>query len=204
MRIDALDDHDLVQTCREGDVEAFGVLVRRYQDRLFPALLRLLGSEADACDVLQDAFVRAYTKLDQFQGASSFYTWIYRIAINLAFSQRRRRSPRLILFRDRGRPGDSSVNPVDQSREADPSTVVDRAECEARIQQALEVLSPEHRAVVVLKDLEQHRYEEIAEILNIPIGTVRSRLHRARCELRNLLRDLFADDAPTPQANVTR
>src|SRR5262249_17811315 len=86
---DPLDDHGLVQACRGGESEAFGILVRRYQDRLFPTIYRLLGSEEEARDVLQDAFVRAYVKLDQFHGSSSFYTWIYRIAINLALSHHR-------------------------------------------------------------------------------------------------------------------
>jgi RNA polymerase sigma-70 factor (ECF subfamily) len=199
-----LNDHDLVRACRAGDAEAFGTLVRRHQDRLYPAILRLLGLEEDARDVLQDAFVRAYVKLDQFQGTSSFYTWIYRIAINLAVSRQRRRRPRLIDFRDRRRHDDSPTNPADASREADPSVAYDRVEREQQIREALAALSPEHRAVVVLKDLEDHRYEEIAEILNIPVGTVRSRLHRARCELRQLLCGLFADDYAASETQVTR
>ena len=88
-----LDDHSLVQECRAGHTEAFGTLVARYQERLYPTILRLLGSAEDAEDILQDAFVRAFQKLDQFQGDSSFYTWIYRIAVNLALSGYRRRCP---------------------------------------------------------------------------------------------------------------
>lgn len=198
------DDHDLVRACREGNAEAFGTLVRRYEDRLYPAILRLLGSEEDARDVLQDAFVRAYVKLDQFQGASSFYTWIYRIAINLAVSRHRRRRPRLFDFRNHERLADTPANPVDPSRDADPGAVFDRSEREEQIRQALAALSPEHRAVVVLKDLEEHRYEEISAILNIPVGTVRSRLHRARCELRQLLRGLFIDDFSARESQITQ
>jgi RNA polymerase sigma-70 factor (ECF subfamily) len=84
-----LDDLSLVQACRAGQTEAFGTLVRRHQDRLYPTILRLIGSAEDAEDVLQDSFVRAFEKLDQFHGESSFYTWIYRIAVNLALSGNR-------------------------------------------------------------------------------------------------------------------
>ena len=89
-----LDDHSLVQECRAGQTEAFGTLVARYQERLYPTVLRLIGSAEDAEDILQDTFVRAFEKLDQFQGDSSFYTWIYRIAVNLALSGYRRRRVR--------------------------------------------------------------------------------------------------------------
>ena len=92
-----LDDQSLVQACRAGQTEAFGSLVARYQDRLYPTVLRLIGSAEDAEDVLQDTFVRAFEKLDQFQGESSFYTWIYRIAVNLALSGYRRRRVRSLL-----------------------------------------------------------------------------------------------------------
>ena len=85
------DDNSLIEACRAGRTEAFGVLVQRYQDRLYPTMLRLTGSADDALDLLQDAFLRAFEKLDRFQGESSFYTWVYRIAVNLALSGRRRR-----------------------------------------------------------------------------------------------------------------
>lgn len=192
------DDKGLVQACRAGQTEAFGVLVRRYQDRLYPTILRLLGSPEDAQDVLQDSFVRAFEKLDQFHGESSFYTWIYRIAVNLALSEYRR-------HRQRGRdrwsdPASLSLaaEPVDDSPETDPAIALERVERELIVQTALNELGPEHRAVVVLKDFDGRRYEEIASLLEIPIGTVRSRLHRARSELRERLRSLVdADVAET-------
>lgn len=202
--IEQLDDQGLVQACRGGKAEAFGVLVRRYQDRLFPTICRLLGSEEEARDVLQDAFVRAFVKLDQFQGSSSFYTWIYRIAINLAVSRHRRRGPRLLSFRDHGRTAGAPGESIDLSHHDDPGADLDRAERDHQIQQALAALSPEHREVVVLKDLEDHRYEEIAALLNIPIGTVRSRLHRARCELRDLLSGLIDHAQPARETQSVR
>ena len=196
------DDKSLVQACRSGQTEAFGVLVRRYQDRLYPTILRLLGSPEDAQDVLQDSFVRAFEKLDQFHGESSFYTWIYRIAVNLALSEYRRHRHR---GRDRWADPVSlslAAEPVDVSPETDPAIALERVERELIVQTALNELGPEHRAVVVLKDFDGRRYEEIASLLEIPIGTVRSRLHRARSELRERLRSLV--DADVAEASSPR
>jgi RNA polymerase sigma-70 factor (ECF subfamily) len=193
-----VDDLSLARECRAGRTEAYGVLVRDCQDRLYPTILRLMGSPEDAQDVLQDAFVRGFEKLDQFHGDSSFYTWIYRIAVNLALSRFRQRRfggahrPRPW---DR-RPDPSSLDPPDPSPEADPSHEAERAEREAAVAAALDELAPEHRAVVVLKDFDGRRYEEISEILDIPIGTVRSRLSRARGQLRDRLRWLVEEEDP--------
>ena len=185
------DDQSLIEACRAGQVEAFGILVRRYQDRLYPTLLRLTGCAEDAHDLLQDAFVRAFEKLGRFHGDSSFYTWIYRIAVNLALSDRRRRRP--------GRswptgPDGAALDPPSDPDQSDPALPLERAEREERVQRALDALAPDHRAVVVLKDLDGLRYEQIAAILGVPVGTVRSRLHRARGELRERLRDLFDEE----------
>ncbi len=189
------DDHSLVAACRAGQTEAFGVLVRRYQDRLFPTILRLVGSAEDAQDVLQDAFVRGFEKLDQFHGESSFYTWIYRIAVNLALSgHRKNRNRRLARLTQPGKI-QPVVDPADQSPESDPSLALERLEREAIVAAALGELGPEHRAVVILKDFDGRRYEEISALLNIPVGTVRSRLHRARSELRIRLQSLIDQDS---------
>jgi RNA polymerase sigma-70 factor (ECF subfamily) len=183
------DDHCLIHACCAGETEAFGVLVRRYQDRLFPTLLRLCGNTEDAHDLLQDAFLRAYQKLHHFHGESAFYTWIYRIAVNLYLSQRRKRSNR----RANDSRGAESFDPPDDFSQSDPSLPLVQAERDDQIQEALNALAPDHRAVVVLKEIDGLRYEEIASILKIPVGTVRSRLHRAREELRKLLRGLFEE-----------
>ena len=193
------DDHSLVQACREGQIEAFGILVRRHQDRLYPTIVRLLGSPEDAQDVLQDSFIRAFEKLDQFHGESSFYTWIYRIAVNLALSdyrKRRHRRPDRSIHHGKGR---LTADPADESPETDPSWSLERVERESIVQAALDQLGPDHRAVVVLKDFDGRRYEEISALLSIPVGTVRSRLHRARSELRERLRCLLDVDPPHAQ-----
>jgi RNA polymerase sigma-70 factor (ECF subfamily) len=195
------DDHSLVEACRAGRPEAFGVLVERYQQRLFQTVLRLVGSAEDAEDVLQDAFFRAFEKLDQFQGESSFYTWVYRIAVNLALSNHRRRRVRSVLRLERRRPVLREHQVPDESVDADPSVPLERAERQRIVEAALNRLGPEHRAVVVLKDFDGRRYEEISAILNIPVGTVRSRLHRARCELRDRLRVLVEEEQPVRQGS---
>ena len=186
-----LDDSALVSACLAGQTEAYGVLVRRYQDKLYPTILRLAGHPDDAHDLLQDTFLRAYEKLGKFQGESSFFTWIYRIAVNLALTNRRRRRPLTIDPESRG--GSYSEGAADP-RDHDPSLPLEARERELVVQNALNALAKDQRAVVVLKEFDGLHYDEIAKILKIPVGTVRSRLHRARIELRERLKSLVDED----------
>jgi len=189
------DDNSLIEACRAGRSEAFGVLVQRYQDRLYPTMLRLTGGAEDALDLLQDAFLRAFEKLDKFHGESSFYTWVYRIAVNLALSGRRRRRTTLRLG---GEGRDAIPDPSADPDSSDPTLPMERAERDDRVQSALNAL-----AVVVMKEFDGLRYEEIASILNVPVGTVRSRLHRARLELRTRLRGVV-DEADVLEHHDSR
>lgn len=177
------DDRRLIDECLGGRTAAFGDLVRRYQDRLYNTVYRLVGNADDALDVTQEAFLSAYQGLGRFKGRSQFFTWLYRIAVNTAVSRRRKR--RAVLPLDRGGPG--APEPADPSEFSDPAHGLERADRERLVQEMLARLSPEHRAVLVLKDIDGQDYETIAEILGVPVGTVRSRLHRARLELRRLL-----------------
>jgi RNA polymerase sigma-70 factor (ECF subfamily) len=178
------DDQRLITASLRGDAAAFGELVRRYQDRLYNTVYRLLGNAEDAQDVVQDAFLNAYQSLDSFKGDAQFFTWLYRIAVNTAISFKRKQRPALSLD---GRNGQDSVEPPDTSDAARPGLALERREEERRVQQALNRLSPEHRAVLIMKEMEGLKYEAMAEVLGVPVGTVRSRLHRARTELRELL-----------------
>jgi RNA polymerase sigma-70 factor (ECF subfamily) len=179
------DDHRLIAECLQGNTAAFGVLVRRYQDRLFHTIFRMVDNAEDAQDVVQEAFLSAYQSLDGFKGDSLFFTWLYRIAVNTAISLKRKQRATLRL--DAGRNGDANLEPADPSDVGRPGHALEQAEQERRVHQALSRLSPEHRAVLVLKDMEGQKYETLADLLGVPIGTIRSRLHRARLELRELL-----------------
>jgi RNA polymerase sigma-70 factor (ECF subfamily) len=179
------DDQRLITECLKGRTAAFGELVSRYQDRLFNTVYRLLDNADDAQDVVQEAFLNAYLSLDSFKGDSLFFTWLYRIAINTAISLKRKQ--RVVISMSTCRENGGVAEPADASEYGRPGHALERAEEERRIQNALNRLSAEHRAVLIMKDMEGQKYENMAEVLQVPIGTIRSRLHRARVELRELL-----------------
>ena len=185
MCIVSADDHRLIAECLQGRTAAFGELVSRYQDRLFNTVYRLLDNADDAQDVVQEAFFNAFQSLDSFKGDSQFYTWLYRIAFNTAVSLKRKQRVALSLHSAREDRGE--LEPLDPSEQSQPDHALQQVEEERRIQQALNRLSTEHRAVLIMKDMEGQKYEAMAEVLQVPIGTIRSRLHRARLELRELL-----------------
>ncbi|WP_145084045.1 RNA polymerase sigma factor [Aureliella helgolandensis] len=181
-------EEDLIQASLTGDGGAYGVLVKRYQDRLFNAMLHVVGSPDEAEDVVQDSLVQAYVKLHTFQGNSKFYTWLYRIAFNNALSRQRRRRNELSIEQSREITGS---DPVDRHEPPDESML--RGERVALIHRALELLSEEHRSILILREMQDTSYEDIAEILSINIGTVRSRLSRARIQLKAQLENLNSD-----------
>ncbi len=127
------DDRSLIEACKSGESEAFGILVQRYQDRIYPTLLRLTGCAEDALDLLQEAFLRSYQKLAWFHGESSFYTWVYRIAVNLALSDRRKSKRRAAV---RATSLDHAMEVGDDPERTDPSLSLERAELEKRVQAA--------------------------------------------------------------------
>ena len=184
-------DAELLARVAGGDAGAFGPIVERYQDRLYNAVYRLVGSHEDARDLVQDSFVKAFEHLDGFHGTSSLYTWLFRIAVNTSLSHRRKRkwvqAPAL-----GSSDGDeaSVADPPDPSS-PDPAGAALAAEKEAIVQRALSSLDDEHRTVIVLRDIQHCDYHEIGEILDLPPGTVKSRLHRARLMLREKLEPLL-------------
>lgn len=179
------DERRWIADCLAGRTDAFGPLVLRYQDRLYHAALRIADTPEDAYDVVQDAFLNAYQSLASFKGDAEFFTWLYRIAFNAAISQKRKKKATASL--DTGRNGKPVAEPVDESHGVRPGDAMEQGEDEAKLHAAIRRLSTEHRAVLVMKDLDGLKYEDIAEAMGVPIGTVRSRLHRARLELRALL-----------------
>jgi len=176
------DEEELIELALAGQSSAFETLVIRYQDRLYTAMISIVGSADEAEDVVQEAFIQAYLKLDTFQRNSRFFTWLYRIAFNYALARRRRRKNHQSLEQARENTG------VDPTFEGDtPDTRMTRTEDIQLVHRALAVLSEDHRSILVLREMEDLSYEDIAEALNISIGTVRSRLNRARAALKQQL-----------------
>ena len=183
------DDRTLIDRALNGDSAAFGQLVRRYQDRLFTGIVHMVSCREEAEDVVQDTFVRAYEKLNAFRQDSTFYTWLYRIAVNTAlYRQRQRRQE------PAGEPALPGAEPSDPT--GNPSDHLLRAERARDVRQALGQLAEEFRMVLVMRDVEGFDYQTIARILDISVGTVRSRLHRARSSMRELLRQHFQGSRP--------
>jgi RNA polymerase sigma-70 factor (ECF subfamily) len=180
-------DAELVSRAQRGEPAAFGELVERYQDRVYNTCYRMCQNQADALDLTQSAFLKALEALPRFQVRAKFYTWLFRIAVNLTLSHRRaqRRRPALTLrqFDDNGR----SFEPAAAHGTSNPSVPTEQAELRQRLEAALERLDEEFRVAVVLRDVEGLEYAVIAEILKVRVGTVKSRIHRGRLMLRELL-----------------
>lgn len=188
----SLDDADLVARCRKGDMPAFGILVTKYQSRVFNMIFRMCGRRADAEELAQEVFLKALERLDQFRGQSKFYTWLFRIAANLTISHRRRSGRIKFQSLTRcddydGAQAESLTAELAERRMANPDTNAMSAETADIVAAALDDLEDEFRLVVVLRDIEGMDYARIGEVLELPVGTVKSRLHRARCLLRNKL-----------------
>ena len=181
-----LSDAELVSQAQRGNAEAFGQLVLKYQDRVFNTMYRMCHNHADAMDLTQTAFVRAFEAIDRFAAKANFYTWIYRIAVNGLISQRRaeKRRPRLALHVG-NEDGFASDPPA--PAEADPVRRADNSEQCVRVSAALAQVDEEFRLAVLLRDVEGLDYQTISEILDAPVGTVKSRIHRGRLMLRDLL-----------------
>jgi len=148
-------------------------------------MIQVTGSVHDAEEVTQEAFIRVFLKLDTFQQNSQFFTWLYRVAFNIALSRKRRRKVRVSLDQQREEIGEDVVDP---SEHVDAELI--RQDKRDLLQTALNQLSEEHRAILVLREMNESSYEEIAEILTLSIGTVRSRLNRARKQLRLAIEEL--------------
>lgn len=181
--MNSLGDQELIDQCLTGRTEAFGQLVIRYQDRLYNSLVHVIGSADTAQDVVQEAFVHAFQKLGSFRGQSAFYSWLFRIALNAAISEKRK-NRRMAGSVEAARES-AGIEPIDARAENYPAHALEVAERQAMVHQALDQLAEEFRTVLVLKEMDGLKYEEIAEIVGCPIGTVRSRIHRARSELRD-------------------
>ncbi len=191
----SFEDAALVESVKKGDMHAFGALVAKYQDRIYNMILRMCGQAADAEELAQETFLKALERIGQFRGNSQFYTWLFRIGTNLTLSHRRRGGRIKFHPLDNGDDGqtqaDSLTAAMASRREAPPDARAQAADSDRKISAALEELDEEFRLVVVLREIEEMDYTQIADVLEVPVGTVKSRLHRARLILQEKLADLI-------------
>ena len=183
--VDQISDGECVRRVHEGNIDAFEVLVRRHQKTIFNLLYRMLGDYDEAAEAAQETFLSAYRAIGRFRGDSNFSTWVYRIAINQASSRRRN----LSQSQARTLPLESAEK-INQAG-ADPAERVEQQEIQQEVQKALKELDENDAAIILLRDLQDVPYEEVARVLNVPMGTVKSRLHRARRALKARLQPYF-------------
>jgi RNA polymerase sigma-70 factor (ECF subfamily) len=186
-----IDERALIQRCIAGDATAFEPLVEKYRQRVWRLAYQVLHDREEAWDVAQEAFVRAFHSLPSFRGQSAFYTWLFRITVNVATDRHRQRGAQARAF------GPERVTEEEWARTTPdpgggPEQQAARKEQRERIRSALDALPPKARTIIMLSDVEGLSYREIAEVLNCPIGTVMSRLHNARKRLKTLLGPMLA------------
>jgi len=194
------DDAVLVRQCQKGDLTAFEPLVVKYQDRIFNLCWRLCGDRQAAEDLTQEAFLKAFEGLGQFRGRSGFFTWLYRIAANLALSYRRNER-RQINIGSSGSLEDlagqaAKLRKVVALEQERSDTALEREETRRLVWEAIQSLEDGYREVLVLRDMEAFDYAQIAQVLQLPVGTVKSRLHRARMALRDKLLGVLIEERP--------
>ncbi|HNX05609.1 MAG TPA: sigma-70 family RNA polymerase sigma factor [Opitutales bacterium] len=179
------EDLGLVARVQAGEMAAFDVLTRKYRERILSIIYNITSNREDASDLTQDAFVRAFTSISRFKGQSSFFTWLYRIAVNTALSHlKKSRMRRFFSFEtiNEEMAPTEIVDTLSQKSAGDRSAQL--AELQEKLNEALQKLSPKHRTVVVLFEIEGLNHQEIAEVMHTSEGTVRSRLHYAKQQLQ--------------------
>lgn len=191
--LDERSDGDLVELAREGAKDAFSVLVLRYQDRILSTVTARVGNAETARDLAQEVFIKAYRGLGGFKSQSGFYTWLYRIAINTTLSWRRKalRRGQMASLDRAWKADDGSERRDTPDQGIGPSQDAERREEAGLVRAAISRLEDEYNEVVVLRDLQGLSYDEIASILQCPVGSVKSRLHRARKRLLAELRKVM-------------
>ena len=193
-----INDAVLIEQCRNGDSEAMEQLVIKYQNRIYNVILKICADPDDAAELTQETFVKVIENLNKFEGRSGFYTWTFRIAVNLTLNYCQRNSK--LAFRsldaEQDQQDDSNVKQVlkdflSDDSSPDPAAEVQSKELYRIAAKTLMGLDEAHRAVIVLRDIEGMSYARIAEVLGIELGTVRSRLSRARSKMRDILEDIL-------------
>lgn len=182
-------DEVLVQRAQSGDRNALCELINRYERKTYNLAFRLMGNHADASDAAQEALVRVYTRLHNFRGDAAFSTWLFRVVTNTCLDELRRRGRLRHASLDDPLPTEEGLLPRQAALEADnPVERVERGEVQAAVQRAINRLPAGYRAVVIMRDIQEYSYQQIALALGTSLGTIKSRLHRARQALRVILR----------------
>jgi len=174
-------DGVLIERSRNGELDAFEQIVRRYENKVYNIAYRFLGNHSDAADLAQEVFLRIYKALPGFRGDSSLTTWIYRITSNVCRDEIRRQQRAHVVSIDTG-PGENNAYSVNhlENRGPTPEEVVEQDEFNSLVQKCLSELSEEHRLILIAREMQELSYEEIAEVMQCSLGTVKSRLSRAR------------------------
>jgi RNA polymerase sigma-70 factor (ECF subfamily) len=198
------DDHSLVQRARSGDERAFRQLVERYQKKVYAVALGMVKDREDAMDVVQEAFVKVHRSLDSFKSDATFYTWLYRITVNVCIDVIRRRGAGrtdAVEFDEQVAHdlGEANLGGVSSQLGNDPEKAVLQREVGEKIQAALEQIPEKHRAILLLRELDGLSYEELAQVLDIPKGTVMSRLFHARVKVQKLLAESLGIPLPAEE-----
>ena len=189
----SIDDSVLIEQYRRGDSGAMERLIIKYQNRIYNVILKICANTADAAELTQDTFVKVLENIDKFRGKSSFYTWLFRIAVNLTISYCTRSVKLGFRSLDAEENGQNAQAKgllkqyLQDESSPDPAVVAENAELSELIFTALMKLGDEHRAVIILRDIEGMNYAQIAKVLEIELGTVKSRLSRARGTLREIM-----------------
>lgn len=187
-------DEELVKRAQRGEREAFATLVRRYQDRIYNLAYRYSGNYEDALDLTQESFLKAFMKLSEFRGKSKFYTWLYRIAVNVCIDHRRRQHVSTVYWDDI-KPVELNPFEVDESSEhydvpdesRDPEALLLEGELKLKVREAIDALPEQLKIVLLLREYEGMSYDEIAKVIRARTGTVKSRLFQAREMLKRML-----------------
>lgn len=185
MGSDSISDAEYVRRLQHGETDAFEILIRRHEKTIFNLVYRMLGDYDEAAETSQEVFLSAYRAIDRFRGEANFSTWLYRIALNHTSTRRKnlnRRQQRIVPLED--------TEPV-RDPQPGPAETIEKKEIRERVQSALNTLEPDDATVILLRDLQDIPYEEVARLLEIPVGTVKSRLHRARQALKSQLASYF-------------
>ncbi len=189
-------DEAAISACRQGDVDAFEILVKRYQKQMFNTAFRMIGSYEDAAEAVQDAFVSAFRNINKFKGSSKFSTWLTRIVINMAKNRIKKMAAdrrKNTVSLDDCRQGNGHIKFDPAADEPSAMENMERKQIRRQVQLCIDTIDSGFREVLVLKDIQGFAYAEIGAILKIPQGTVKSKLYRARDSLKKCLKRVFGD-----------